>query len=71
MSEIRIQPHKMSLCGYYCLYFGCDRCKGYSMNYIINNMTSSSEVIKFLNKHSGSCKGAECPMLQTEVRVRL
>ena len=35
-THIRTQPENTALCGYYCLYFAYKRCKGHSMEKIIN-----------------------------------
>lgn len=62
----RTQPLNSNLCGYYCLYFAYGRCKGYSMEYIVNSMLSSEKVINFvLKKFPNVCKESYCPLLQT------
>lgn len=62
----RTQPQNSNLCGYYCLYFAYGRCKGYSMEYIVNSMTSPEKVVKFVLKtFSNVCKDSNCPILQS------
>ena len=62
--KVRAQPIQSNLCGDYCLYYAYGRCKGYSMEYIIESMSSSHKVIKFVNKHYCICTTSACNLLQ-------
>ena len=62
--QVRTQPVNSKLCGEYCLYFAYGRCKGYSMEYIINTMSSSHKILKLVNKHFCICTDSNCNLLQ-------
>ena len=62
--KVRMQPIQSNLCGDYCLYYTYGWCKGYSMEYIIESMSSSHKVIKFVNKHYCICTTSACNLLQ-------
>lgn len=63
-SKIRTQPFNTSFCGEYCLYYAYLRCKGYDMDYIINNMTSVSKVLNLVKNKFCICKNSKCLLLQ-------
>ena len=42
----RSQPRNTSLCGHYCLYFAYYRCKGFSMNEIMNLLKNVNDIEK-------------------------
>ena len=62
--KVRTQLIQSNLCGDYCLYYAYGRCKGYSMEYIIESMSSSRKVIKFVNNHYCICTTSACNLLQ-------
>ena len=63
-SKVRTQPIKSNLCGEYCLYYAYGWCKGYSMEYIVESMSSSRKVVKFVNNHYCICTNTACNLLQ-------
>ena len=62
--QVRTQPPRSSLCGQYCLYYAYLRCKGNTMEYIVNTMPSTLKVLSFICKHFYICNSYDCSLLQ-------
>ena len=60
----RTQPIKTNVCGHYCLYYAFKKCKGYSMEDIINNFPNKDDVLDFVNKIFYICEFSQCSLLQ-------
>ena len=63
-SNIRTQPKNTDICGELCLYFAYYKCKGYSMEYILNSMHNIKKVLTFVKNKFDICKMFECKLLQ-------
>ena len=50
--------------GHYCLYYAFKKCKGYSMEDIINNFPNKDDVVDFVNKIFYICESLQCSLLQ-------
>ena len=63
-SKQRVQAINTDTCGHYCLYYSYLRCKGKSMNYIVNKMLNMKNIKEIVNKLFVICKNSKCSMLQ-------
>ena len=59
-TDIRMQPLNSSLCRHYCLYYAHKRCKGEDMESIVASMTSSADVVNYVNKKFNICQSNSC-----------
>ena len=60
----RTQPENSPLCGEYCLYYAYKKALDYSMNEIVNSMTSSSVVVDFVERKFCICEKYDSCFLQ-------
>ena len=63
ISLIKTQEDNTSYCGEHCLFYSYYRCKGKSMEYIIDLMTKS-DVVRFVHSKFEFCKESECKYVQ-------
>ena len=61
----KTQPINTSLCGQYCLYYALCKSQHYSMQKIVNSMTSSKNVLDLVHERFIIiCPMYNCPLLQ-------
>ena len=63
-AKVRTQPKNSILCGHYCLFYAYFRCKGKTMNSIIQKMIKIKSIKDSVKKIFTICKGSKCSLLQ-------
>lgn len=60
----RVQPYNTDICGQLCLFYAYQRCAGYSMSEILEQMENIAQVLKFVEKKLYITKNHKSKFLQ-------